>query len=319
MGNRSKDPARLGLFVFASVVLLMVALYVIGSKRNLFSSTVSVEAVFRQVGGLRPGSSVRYMGIHVGTVERISILNDSAVLVVMGVRTKDAAHILTGAVATLGTDGLMGSRLVNLEPGPLGGPPITDGTRLATHAALDTDAIMQTLGRTSRNLEEITGQVQILVRNMNSPGNTVDLFTDTMLAQDLAATVANLRMAAAQARELTGSLHDMAQDVKAGKGTLGLLLADTATEAQAKLILNNLASISDSVQAAANAMGRFTSQLNQQGGTAHALTTDTAMAGSLRRTILKLDTGTTLLNEDLRALQRNWFFRRYFKEKAGKE
>jgi ABC-type transport system involved in resistance to organic solvents, periplasmic component len=111
MGNRSKDPARLGLFVLASVALLLVALYVIGSKRNLFSSTVSVEAVFRQVGGLRPGSSVRYMGIHVGTVDRITILNDSAVLVVMGIRTKDAGHILTSTVATLGTDGLMGSRL----------------------------------------------------------------------------------------------------------------------------------------------------------------------------------------------------------------
>jgi phospholipid/cholesterol/gamma-HCH transport system substrate-binding protein len=240
------------------VVLLMVALYVIGSKRNLFSSTVSVEAVFRQVSGLRPGSTVRYMGIHVGTVERITILNDSAVLVVMGVRTKDAAHVLTSAVASLGTDGLMGSRLVNLEPGPLGGPPITDGTRLATRAALDTDAMMQTLGRTSRNLEEITEQVQILARNMNSPGNTVDLFTDTMLARDLAATVANLRMAAAQARELTGGLHGLALDVKAGKGTLGLLLADTATATQAKFMLNNLASLSDSVQAATNSLGRFT-------------------------------------------------------------
>jgi phospholipid/cholesterol/gamma-HCH transport system substrate-binding protein len=313
------DPIRLGLFVLAGTAVLVVGLYLLGSKRDLFRRTVQVEAVFQQVGGLRPGNNVRYMGINVGTVERIEILNDTAVRVLLSIREADSDHIRADAVATVGTDGLMGNRLVNLEPGPLGGPPITDGTRLATRAALDTDAMMQTLGRTSRNLEEITEQVQILARNMNSPGNTVDLFTDTMLARDLAATVANLRMAAAQARELTGGLHGLALDVKAGKGTLGLLLADTATATQAKFMLNNLASLSDSVQAATNSLGRFTSQLNQPGGTAHALTTDTAMSGSLRRTIMKLDTGTTLLNEDLRALQRNWFFRRYFKEKARKE
>lgn len=316
MGNRSKDPARLGLFVLASVALLLVALYVIGSKRNLFSSTVSVEAVFRQVGGLRPGSSVRYMGIHVGTVDRITILNDSAVLVVMGIRTKDAGHILTSAVATLGTDGLMGSRLVNLEPGRQAGVPITDGTRMATRVAVDTDAMMQTLGRTSANLEEITSQVQELAKNLNTPGNTVDLIADTMLAKDVASTVASLRATAAQAREMTDGLQSLLRDVQAGKGTLGLLITDTTASGQAKLVLNNLAAISDSIHAATHELGRFTRSINEPGSAAHALAADTALAGSLRRTILKLDTGTTLLNEDLRALQRNWFFRRYFKEKA---
>lgn len=316
MGNRSKDPVRLGLFVLASAALLLVALYVIGSKKNLFSSAVSVESIFRQVGGLRPGSSVRYMGINVGTVEQITILNDSAVQVVMGIRTKDAAHILSSAVATLGTDGLMGSRLVNLQPGPGAGAPITNGTRLNAQAALDTEAMMQALGRTSSNLEAITAQVQILAGKLNNPGNTVDLITGASLSNDLAGTAASLRAAAMQAREVTGGLHALLLDVKAGQGTVGMLLADTATSARTEHVFKNLAAISDSVQAATNELSRFTRQLNAAGGTAHALVADTVMAASLRRSILKLDTGTSLLNEDLRALQRNWFFRRYFKDKA---
>ena len=58
---------RLGLFVLAGTVLLVVGLYLLGNKRDLFSNTIEVQALFHQVGGLRPGNNVRYMGINVGT------------------------------------------------------------------------------------------------------------------------------------------------------------------------------------------------------------------------------------------------------------
>ena len=42
---------------------------------------------------------------------------------------------------------------------------------------------------------------------------------------------------------------------------------------------------------------------------------DTALAKYVQRMMTRLDTTTLLLNEDLRALQRNWLLRKYFKEK----
>ncbi|MBZ0206797.1 MAG: MlaD family protein [Flavobacteriales bacterium] len=319
MGNKIKDPVKLGIFVLAGAALLLVALYLIGSKKNLFSSTVSAEVTFRQVGGLRTGSNVRYMGINVGTVDRISIVNDTAVLVRMQIRTDDARHILTTARASLGNDGLMGSRLVNLEPGDGPGTPLMEGTVLTTRSSLDTDVMLNTLGRTNQNLEVITDQVRILAIRLNTPGNAVDLLADTALAQDLAATMAELRIAAEHARGTTANLHILLGDVRAGKGPLGLLVADTATEARIHHVIKNLVGISDSVQAATNELRRYAEQLNAPGGLAHALVADTGMAGDLRRALTRLDTGTMLLNEDLRALQRNWFFRKYFKEKEKEE
>ncbi|MGB3525494.1 MAG: MlaD family protein [Flavobacteriales bacterium] len=319
MGNKIKDPVRLGVFVLAAAALLLVALYLIGSKKNLFASTVSAEVTFPQVGGLRTGSNVRYMGINVGTVDRISILNDTAVVVGMQIRTKDARYIRTTAVATLGNDGLMGSRLVNLEPGEGSGTPLTEGAVLATRSTLDTDVMLNTLGRTNQNLEVITDQVRILAIKLNTPGNAVDLLVDTLLAQDLAAAMAELRIAADHTRGITVDMHTLLRDVRAGKGALGLLVADTATEAQIHHVINNLAGVSDSLQAATNELRRYAEQLNAPGGLAHALVADTGMAGDLRRSLTRLDTGTMLLNEDLRALQRNWFFRKYFKEKEKEE
>ena len=45
----------------------------------------------------------------------------------------------------------------------------------------------------------------------------------------------------------------------------------------------------------------------------------TAVARDVRGTLTRLDTSAVLLNEDLRALQRNWLFRRYFKEQAKEQ
>ncbi|MBK9598652.1 MAG: MCE family protein [Flavobacteriales bacterium] len=315
MSNKNKNPLRLGFFVLASLILVMVSFYLIGAKKNLFSSTMGVQAVFRQAGGLRPGNNVRYMGVNVGTVDRISILNDTAVLVELKIRSADAGNIRASAVASLGNDGLMGNRLVNLVPGIPAASPVTEGTVLTTRVEMDTDELLNSVGRSGRDLEVITGQVRILATKLNTPGNAVDLLVDTLFAQDLAGAMAELRVASEHARGATASLQAMLHDVRSGKGALGALVSDTSAEAQVRQVVANLASISDSIQTASNELGRFSRQLNSPHGLVHALTADTAMADNLRRTLTRLDTGATLLNEDLRALQRNWFFRKYFKEK----
>ncbi len=64
---------------------------------------------------------------------------------------------------------------------------------------------------------------------------------------------------------------------------------------------------------------RFSGALNTPGGLAHTLVVDTAVARDVRGTLTRLDTSAVLLNEDLRALQRNWLFRRYFKEQAKEQ
>ncbi|MEO7082050.1 MAG: MlaD family protein [Flavobacteriales bacterium] len=319
MGNKKNNPLRLGIFVAAGILFLMISLYLIGAKKNFFTRTMTVQATFRQAGGLRPGNNVRYMGVNVGTVERISILNDTAVLVEIQIRLEDAKMIRTSARASLGNDGLMGSRLVNLVPGDQAAPVLTEGTMLPTLNAPDTDELLNTLGKSGKDLEVITEQVRILATKLNTKGNAVDLLVDTLFSNDLAAAMAELRIASEHTRSVTASIQAMLSDVRSGKGALGALVGDPAAEAQVRRMLGNLATITDSIQVASNELGRFSRQLNSPDGLVHALTADTVMAMNLRNTLTRLDTGATLLNEDLRALQRNWFLRKYFKEKEKEE
>ncbi|MBK9275630.1 MAG: MCE family protein [Flavobacteriales bacterium] len=315
MPRTSEQSLRLGLFVLAGTAVLVIGLYLLGSKRDLFSRTITVEAVFQQVGGLRPGNNVRYMGINVGTVKDIAITSDTTVRVRLAIREEAAGHIRSNAVATVGTDGLMGNRLVNLAPGEGEGAPLAEDVVLPSSVPLDTDLMLRTLDRTNANLAAITDDVRELAARLNTKGNAVDLLADTVLAHDLGAALREIRIAAGHARAATAGIDALMGDVREGKGVLGTLVGDPASEQQVRGLLGNLRQVSDSLHAATEGINRFAEALNTPGGMAHTLTADTLLTLDLRRTLSRLDTGSALLNEDLRALQRNWFFRGYFKDK----
>src|SRR5215218_2984302 len=108
--KRKTDYFKLGLFVTTGTVLLVIALYLLGSKRNLFSSNFSLYATFRSVDGLTKGNVVRLSGINIGTVDEVEILNDTTVIVKMVIETASQKFIRQNSVADIGSDGLMGNK-----------------------------------------------------------------------------------------------------------------------------------------------------------------------------------------------------------------
>ena len=62
-----------GLFIASGLILFVVAIFIIGSKENLFTPTFKLQANFEKVSGLKEGASVRFNGINVGTVDGIEI------------------------------------------------------------------------------------------------------------------------------------------------------------------------------------------------------------------------------------------------------
>lgn len=316
MANRKGDHIRLGIFVLAGTALLIIGLYMLGSKQDLFSRNITVSTTFQQVGGLRPGNNVRYAGINVGTVKRISIVSDTAVLVEMAVRVEEAAHIRENAIASLGSDGLMGNKLVNIGPGEGDGAAIHEGSTLRSSVPLDTDMMMRTLDRTNMNMAAITDDLRMLSQRLNTPGSLVHLLSDTLLSGDLRASLEDLRQAAEHARNASASVDAVMNDVRAGKGAIGTLVGDPGAEDQVRQWLGSMELLADSLASASAQIDRFTAALNSPGSLGHVLSQDTAVAGDVRRMLRQLAQSSVVLEEDLKALQGNWFFRKYFKEKA---
>ena len=315
MAKERASNIKLGAFVLTGTAVLLLGLYILGSKRDLFSRNMDITATFHEVNGLRRGNNVRYAGIDVGTVKDIEILNDTTLLVHMVLRLSAAEHIRTNAVARIGSDGLMGNKLVSIEPGEGPGEAIADGAQLRVGEALDTDAMLRTLGRSNDNLVAITTDLRELTRRISADNGLLTLLGDTSLVTDVRMAVHDVRASAGNARGITESIEEAARDLEAGRGALGALTRDPAVEQQVRGIVAQLQATTESLHAIAAGVDHFLAGLEDPKGLGYTLTRDTAAAGDVRRVLARLDTGSVLLNEDLRALQRNWFFRRYFKER----
>ena len=112
MNTNSKNTGKLGLFVICGILLFMVAVYLIGQNKNLFAETFDVKSTFKNVSGLTPGNNVRFGGINVGTVKSIEFVSDSSVVVTAVVKEEVHKYIKSDAKASIGSDGLMGTRIV---------------------------------------------------------------------------------------------------------------------------------------------------------------------------------------------------------------
>ena len=117
MKKNSANKIKLGIFVSLGLVVLILAIYYIGEKQLLFQSTFRLTGVFTDVGGLQAGNNVRLSGISIGTVESISLISDTTVRVEIVIDESSRKFIKKDAIATIGSEGLIGNKVLVINPG----------------------------------------------------------------------------------------------------------------------------------------------------------------------------------------------------------
>ena len=317
MAKEASKNIRLGVFVLAGTILLVAALYLIGNKQNLFGNTFRISAEFYNVNGLMPGHNVRFSGIDVGTVESVEIISDSSVKVVMVIEQDIRPYIRKNAIATIGTDGLMGNKLVNINSAKDYAEPIEEGDILATTRPIEQDEMIRTLNATNENMQVITSNLRTITDRINSQNTLWSLLMDTVVAENVKASIVNIRVASNQSAILTGNLTNITNDIRNGKGTLGALITDTTMAGDLKQIIVKFEDLNDSVAIITGNVSEIVNGIQNGKGSVGILLNDTTLVHNLNEGINKINTGSTLLNEDLEAVRESWPFRRYFR-KQGK-
>ncbi|MFZ1808654.1 MAG: MlaD family protein [Cyclobacteriaceae bacterium] len=316
MDASGKRTLLLGFFVIFSVVVLVIAVYLIGQKRDIFSNTFSLKVEFGNVNGLQVGNNVRLSGINVGSVLSVEIQNDSVIEVTMRIREDVRSHIKKNAIATIGTDGLMGNMLVNISPGKGGSKIVNDGDMLQTYSRIKTDDILKTLTTTNENAALLTSDLLEIVQEIKQGKGTVSyLLNDTSLRQHVFLTVTNLKRATVQTNEILSQLNQISSNVNEGYGLAGWIINDTSTQVKVKSTLEGLETASLKINSSIDNLNQMLLELGDGEGTIPALMKDTAMANDLRITLKNLNVGTGKFSEDMEALRHHFLFRKYFRDK----
>jgi phospholipid/cholesterol/gamma-HCH transport system substrate-binding protein len=192
--HSEKFKIRLGAFIVGGVVLFVLAVFVIGKQKNLFNPVYKLTATFFNVSGLQVGNNVRFSGINVGIVNNIKIINDSTVRVDMLIRKNVKEFIKTDSKVTIGSEGLIGDKLVTVSQGSADSAEAPAGRELASTEPVETDAIMASLQVTAGHAEVISEQLaEIMYKVNNGDGILSRLIQDSTMAVNLDATMLNLR------------------------------------------------------------------------------------------------------------------------------
>lgn len=189
-----KFKIRLGLFVAGGLTLFVLAIFIIGRQKNLFNPVFNLHSTFYNVSGLQVGNNIRFCGINVGTVDRIDIINDSTVKVDMLIKKDVKQFIKSDCEVAIGSEGLIGDRLLIITQGSSDAPLAEEGQELGSIEPTETDAIMGSLQVTAANAEVITDQLAEIMMKINSGEGTIGrLIQDTTIAENLNQTMRNLK------------------------------------------------------------------------------------------------------------------------------
>ncbi len=323
MAKKVFNSVKLGAFVLAGLIFLVILLYMIGKNRNLFGDNYELKARFENVQGLLQGNNVRFSGIQVGTVKRVRILNDTVIEVTMIIEKKMQAIIRKNAIASIGTDGLVGNKVVNLVPAKQPSALAVEGDILLSKRSLNTDDMLQTLNKTNNDVAVIASELKSTIRRINSSSALWALLNDPDIPKDLRYSIANIRATTDRAGNMITNLNDIVMDVKKGKGTVGILLKDTSVARNLDEAVRKIRAVgeeADSLAATLNELAKGIGRDVDHGkGIVNTLLKDTMVVYKLNISLDNIQKGTDGFNQNMEALKHNFLLRGYFKKQEKKK
>lgn len=322
MANQGENNIKLGVFVLTGVLVLILSFYLIGKNHSLFGSDFRIRARFSNLNGLAEGNNVLFSGIQAGTVKNISMINDTTIEVTLLIDNQVKSFIHRNAVAAIGTEGLMGNKIVNILPSKTPAPQIVEGDLLAAQKMANTDEMLQTLSKTNDNIAVISEALKGTIFKINS-STLMDLLNDKNLGTSLRSSLQELNKSAGNATQITSGLKELVTGIKKGKGAVGVLLTDTAFSGNlqtAMLKIRKASDNADQLTLQLNSLVKTMDQrLNHGNGSLQVLLRDSTFAGDLKKTMDNLQKGTDGFNQNMEALKHNFLFRGYFKSVEKKQ
>ena len=306
---------KVGIFTIVGVLLLLAGLYFIGNNQNIFQKTYKLYASFPNVGGLQTGNNVRYAGINVGTVTGIKILNDTSIRIEMVVEADLSKTIRKNSVATIGTDGLMGSKLINIDPGTPDSELAKPGDEIVSVPNISMESMLRTLAITNNNIAIVSANLRDITNNISGgKGTLYAALLDTTLAFKIHKTLDNIELVSNNIVVISNDLGSVTGDVKNGKGLIGTLVKDTVMATDLAKAIKEVRTAGEQINVSTVELKELLQKVNSGDGTVGTLINDTVTANHLKQSLVNIDNSARNFNENMEALKHNFLLRGYFKK-----
>lgn len=295
---------KIGIFVFLGLIILAIAIFMIGDKDALFSSTFKVRAYFHDTQGLKNGATVRLSGIDVGTVSNIEIVNDTTgrVEVLMDIKEDVARFIRTDTRATIETEGLVGNKVVVIKIGTSSAERVKDGGVIQTREPVGFAQVIEETQGIMKYTKEMTKDLSEIVARVNRGEGSIGKFlADEELYNDAAQLTkradSSLQQITVEIKAMTELFDKLGKGVEKVVGNIDAVVVDLDT------IISGVSQGKGILGAMLVEGSRFDSAF-------------TSAIANIEKTTYDARLAASRLAENMEALKHNWLFKSYFEDRG---
>lgn len=280
---------RLGIFVIIGIAVLIIGIYFIGEGQQLFRKTFRITGTFNDVAGLQVGNNVRLSGVNVGVVDLISIVSDTTVRVEIVIDERVRKFIRKDAVISIGSDGLMGNKMLIITPGTGDKKVIENNDIVQTVSPMNLDDVFLSLKTTIDNTSSIISDLSSITKSLESGQGTVGkLLMDENMAQNIDSSITNLRQG-------SDGFKNLVDDVTDGFAQIDI-----------KDILLSLKTSMDNTSQITGDLSLIISNVQSGEGTIGKLLMDQTLQQNIDSTVINLKEGTEGFNVVIKKAKNSW-------------
>ncbi|OQP61703.1 hypothetical protein A3860_31045 [Niastella vici] len=317
---QKKRAVIVGIFVLLGGLFLIAGLFMVGEKRSSFDKTFRLHAVVDNANGLQKGNNIWCSGVKIGIVKKVLLIRYDKVLVSMNIDKKSQELIYGDAKARIGTDALVGNKIVIIYGGTPGVKPVKPEDTLFSESSSDGEQMMTTLNESSKNLSAITGDFKIVSKRMvEGQGTLGRLLTEDSLLNILQSTAERLKQGSLQVQKMATDVSDFTSKLHTKGALANDLVTDTVFFSKLKGAAEQIQEASENAKELTNNLKYISYNLKDSSNLAGVFFNDTASANNLRLTVENLQAGTKKFDENMEALQHNFLFRGFFRKRAKQQ
>ena len=233
---------RVGLFVSAGAILIMLAVLLLGGGSSLFSRPLRYEAHFSGIDGLFQGAKVVLGGLSVGRVESVDLVPETGdIRAKFTVASKFQDYIRQGTQAEILTQGVLGDKYVGLNVGTRDAPVLASGSVIPRReGGSGFSAVLSKSDQLMTSLNSVSASLDRILKSLDSENTQGGLFRNFALSsKNLASSTEKLNQAleGGQLKKATQSMAAVLEKINSGTGTIGALINDPGLYDDARALL----------------------------------------------------------------------------------
>jgi phospholipid/cholesterol/gamma-HCH transport system substrate-binding protein len=300
---KSLEGAKLGLFIFVGSALIVLSIFTIGNKDSLFVDTIIVNSKFENVEGLKTGAPVRLSGFTIGSVSNIVLSGDSlgTVIVSMNIEKSLQHFIRLDSEASIVTEGLVGKKVVAIQPGSPSLAIAGAGSFIKSKTPLNISQVIEDTQSIIIYVKDLTKDFADIVHKVNEgDGSIGKLVNDSELYN---AAVDITQSAKTSLDSITAKMNQIAQLIVETNNTASKVFADIDTSMVA------IKNIVMKVESGEGSIGKLLKDEDSYDSLK-------VMVNNLTVSTEAAKEGLISFSENMEALKHNWLFKKYFEERG---